>query len=73
MLAKTKVAQIPSIYTPIDADFHADFKNVSLYRVILYISRNIRNLLHNLADFGPGPLILLNLAVNCEYLTKYAK
>ena len=53
-----------------DAEFHADFRNVQLYRVILYILRDIGNLLHNSADFAPASLISLKKAVDHEYLIK---
>ena len=38
ILAKFKVAQIPTYCIPIDAEFHVDFKNVYLCIVVLSIS-----------------------------------
>ena len=67
---KIEVFQILSTCPPIDAEFHADFKNVQLYRVILNILRDISNLLLNFADFAPASLISLNKAVNHKYLIK---
>ena len=57
-------------YQPTHAEFHADFRNVRLYRVILNILRDIGNLLHNFADFALASLISLKKAVNQEYLIK---
>ena len=67
---KIEVVQISLTCPPIAAEFHADFRNVQLYRVILNILRDIGNLLHNFADFALASLISLNKAVNHEYLIK---
>ena len=67
---KIEVFQMLSTWPSIDAKFHADFKNVQFYRVMLNILRDISNLLLNFADFAPASLISLNMAVNHKYLIK---
>ena len=70
---KIEVVQISLTCPPIDAEFHADFRNALVYKAISIILRDIRDLLPYLTKSGTRAQNQQYYEVSWQYLAKYSR